>query len=216
LKAATMTSTPAVRPWIVLAVAVAATALGPRPVPARGADARAYRVRRGEVRVVCPLTVGGSFDTRTTSISGTMSLGAAPAGALSGEMRVDLASLDTGIALRNTHLRENYLEVGRGAEFAAAVLSGVHLDKLDTSGFRGRTPFTGTLLLHGTRRPVAGQADIRPEGSELRIDASFPLRLDDHGIAAPRYLGVGVKNEVLVKVWLMATPAPVPSADGTR
>ena len=209
-----MTSTPAMRPWIMLALAT--TVVGLRPVPGRAADARAYRVLRGEVRVVCPLTVGGSFDTRTTSISGTMGLGAAPAGTLSGEMRVDLASLDTGIELRNNHLRDNYLEVGRGAEFATAVLSGVHLDKLDSTAFRGRTPFTGTLLLHGTRRPVAGQADIRAEGSELRIDASFPLRLDDHGIAAPRYLGVGVKNEVQVKVWLMATPSPVPAADGSR
>jgi len=208
-----MTSTPAMRPWIVLALAT--TLVGLR-IPGGAADASAYRVLRGEVRVVCPLTVGGSFDTRTTSISGTMGLGAAPAGTLSGEMRVDLASLDTGIGLRNTHLRDNYLEVGRGAEYATAVLSGVHLDKMDSTAFRGRTPFTGTLLLHGTRRPVAGQADIHPEGSELRIDASFPLRLDDHGIAAPRYLGVGVKNEVQVKVSLVATPAPVPAADGSR
>jgi hypothetical protein len=87
---------------------------------------------------------------------------------------------------------------------------------LDSSGVRGRTPFAGTLLLHGTRRPVAGQADIRPEGNDLRIDASFPLRIDDYGIAAPRYLGVGVKNEVQVKVWLVAAPAPVPAAEVTR
>ena len=202
------------RPWIVLALAT--TVVGLRPVPGQAADARAYRVLRGEVHVVCPLTVGGSFDTITTSISGTMGPGATPAAALSGEMRVDLARLDTGIALRNTHLRDNYLEVARGADFATAVLSGVHLDKLDSSGLSGRTPFTGTLLLHGTRRPVAGQADIRPEGRELRIDASFPLRLDDYEIAAPRYLGVGVKNEVQVKVWLVATPAPLPGTDGTR
>jgi polyisoprenoid-binding protein YceI len=127
---------------------------------------------------------------------------------LSGELSVDLSTLDTGIELRNTHLRETYLEIGKGAEFASAVLSAVRLDKAGTSAFRGQTPFAGTLLLHGVRRPVAGQAEIRPEGNDVRVVASFPLRIDDYGIAPPRYLGVGVKNEVQVKISLQVTPAP--------
>jgi len=128
---------------------------------------------------------------------------------------VDLSTLDTGIELRNTHLREKYLEIGRGAEFATAVLSGVRLDKGGTSSFRGQTAFTGMLLLHGVRRPVAGQADIRSEGNDVRVLASFPLHVDDYGIAAPRYLGVGVKNEVQVKISLLVTPAPA-GAEGAR
>jgi polyisoprenoid-binding protein YceI len=129
---------------------------------------------------------------------------------------VDLSSLDTGIELRNTHLREKYLEVARGAEFAVAVLSAVRLDKADLPTFRGQTPFTGTLLLHGMRRPVAGQADIHAEGNDVRVVASFPVLLDAYGIAPPRYLGVGVKNEVQVKVSLVATPETAPAAEGTR
>ena len=191
-----------------------ALALALCPAAARSAEAPPFRVVRGEVRVICPLTVGGFFETKTTSISGTVTPEAAPPGALGGEIRVDLASLDTGIELRNTHLREKYLEVARGAEFAAAVLSGVHLDKADAPTFRGQTPFTGTLLLHGTRRPVAGQADIHADGNGVRIVASFPVRIDDYGIAAPRYLGVGVKNEVQVKVSLAA--APEAAAEGSR
>lgn len=149
-------------------------------------------------------------------MSGTVSLGAATPGALDGELQADLSSLDTGIALRNTHLRDKYLEVGRGAEFATAILSGVRLTKVDASTFRGQTPFTGTLLLHGTRRPVAGQAEIHPEGRDLRVVASFPVRIDDYGIASPRYLGVGVKNEVQVKASLVAAPMTAPAAEGTR
>src|SRR6185503_14534589 len=117
---------------------------------------------------------------------------------------------------RNTHLREKYLEVARGAEFATAVLSAVRLEKAATPDFRGQTPSTGTLLLHGTHRPVAGQADIHPEGDGVRIVASFPVRIDEYGIAAPRYLGVGVKNEVQVKVSLAAAAATAPAAEGAR
>jgi polyisoprenoid-binding protein YceI len=160
--------------------------------------------------------VGGFFETKTSTVTGTVGVGRPEPGALQGELQVDLSSLDTGIALRNTHLREKYLEVGRGAEYASAVLSGVRLGKVDASAFEGRTPFTGTLLLHGTRRPVSGQADIRREGGDVHVAASFPVRIDDYGIAPPRYLGVGVKNEVQVRVSLVAAPVTVPAADGTR
>lgn len=202
------------RSWIARVVAMLLLTGG--AAPGHAADAASYRILRGEIRVECPLTVGGSFDTRTTSVSGTVSLGAATPGALDGELQADLSSLDTGIALRNTHLRDKYLEVGRGAEFATAILSGVRLTKVDASTFRGQTPFTGTLLLHGTRRPVAGQAEIHPEGRDLRVVASFPVRIDDYGIASPRYLGVGVKNEVQVKASLVAAPMTAPAAEGTR
>jgi polyisoprenoid-binding protein YceI len=189
-------------PWALLALAVAAA------LPA--AEMPAYRIVRGEVRVLCPLTVGGSFETVTTSLSGTLGIVALRPAVLKGDLTVDLSSLDTGIALRNAHLRDKYLEVGKGGEFATAVLSDVRLDKVEAPTFHGQTPFTGMLLLHGTRKPVSGQADIRFEGSDVRVAASFPVRIDDYGIAPPRYLGVGVKSEVQVKVSLLVTPAPAP------
>ena len=194
-----------------VAPALALLALLSPAIDGWAADVPSYRVLRGEVRIVCPLTVGGVFETKTTSISGTVGVADGSPAALSGELSVDLSTLDTGIELRNTHLREKYLEVARGAEFASAVISGVRLDKAGTSTFRGQTPFAGTLLLHGVRRPMAGQAEIRSEGNDVRVLASFPLRIDDYGIAAPRYLGVGVKNEVQVKISLLVTPAPAAS-----
>ena len=198
-----------------IAPALALLALLSPAIDGWAADVPSYRVLRGEVRIVCPLTVGGVFETKTTSISGTVGVADGSPAALSGELSVDLSTLDTGIELRNTHLREKYLEVARGAEFASAVISGVRLDKAGTSTFRGQTAFAGTLLLHGVRRPVAGQAEIRSEGNDVRVLASFPLRIDDYGIAAPRYLGVGVKNEVQVKISLLVTPAPA-GAEGAR
>jgi polyisoprenoid-binding protein YceI len=193
-------------PWALLALAVAAAL----PVAGRAAEMPAYRIVRGEVRVLCPLTVGGSFEAVTSSLSGILEVAALRPAVLQGDLTVDLSRLDTGIALRNAHLRDKYLEVGKGGEFAAAVLSDVRLDKVEATTFHGQTSFTGMLLLHGTRKPVSGQADIRFEGSDVRVAASFPVRIDDYGIAPPRYLGVGVKNEVQVKVSLLITPAPAP------
>jgi polyisoprenoid-binding protein YceI len=172
---------------------------------AMGGDAP-WRVATGDVRVVCPMTVGGSFEARTGAISGTLALNA-PGAALLGDVSVDLRTLDTGIDLRNEHLRNTYLEVGRGEGFDRAVLSGIRLGDADPRGFEGTTPFTGTFLLHGTRRPITGRATVRHEGTTVRVEASFPLTVSAFGIAKPQYLGVGVKDQVKVVVSLVAEPA---------
>jgi hypothetical protein len=126
---------------------------------------------------------------------------------------VDLASLDTGIGLRNEHMKKNYLEVGRGQGFDHAVLSRIRLGDADPQGIQGKTPFTGTFLLHGTTQPVSGQATIRRDGKDVRVEASFPVSVAAFGIEKPQYLGVGVRDQVTVNVSL--TASPVESAGAT-
>jgi polyisoprenoid-binding protein YceI len=168
-----------------------------------------WRVARGDVRVVCPMTVGGSFEAKTSAIQGTVTAGA-PRALLDGELSVDLATLDTGIGLRNEHLRNKYLEVGKGQGFDHAVLSGIRLGDADPRGFQGKTPFTGTFLLHGTTKAVSGQATIRREGRNVRVEAVFPVSVSAFGIEEPQYLGVGVRDQVTVNVSLVAEPADTP------
>jgi polyisoprenoid-binding protein YceI len=165
------------------------------------ADAQpaAWRITSGELAVLCPLTVGGSFEAKTSSVSGQLAVDPAEPSRLTGEIAVDLKTLDTGISLRNTHMRDHYLEVGSGEGFERAVLSEIVL-KGDAATVTGATTFTGTLLVHGTKKPVSGQARITRAGADVRVDASFPVNLRDFGIPEPRYLGVGVKDQVQVKV----------------
>jgi polyisoprenoid-binding protein YceI len=170
------------------------------------ADASSWRVVRGDVRVDCPLTVGGSFEARTASLAGELTFGSARPAVFKGGLSVDLATLDTGIGLRNEHMLSKYLEVGRGAGFDHAVLSEIQLDVTDLEAFQGRTTFAGTFLLHGTTRRITGQVEIRREGNAVRVEATFPVSVADFGIPKPQYLGVGVKNEVRVRVSLAAEP----------
>jgi polyisoprenoid-binding protein YceI len=158
------------------------------------------------------MTVGGSFEAKTSAIQGTVTAGSAGA-PLGGELSVDLASLDTGIGLRNEHMKKNYLEVGRGQGFDHAVLSRIRLGDADPQGIQGKTPFTGTFLLHGTTQPVSGQATIRRDGKDVRVEASFPVSVAAFGIEKPQYLGVGVRDQVTVNVSL--TASPVESAGAT-
>ena len=174
---------------------------------ASGAQGPTFRVERGDLRVTVPLKPGGAFEAKTTSIAGSVTLGVGKPLPLTGDLSVGLVSIDTGIDLRNQHLREKYLEIGKGPGFDKAVLSDLRLNDADGEGFAGRTAFSGVLLLHGVKRPVSGTGEIRRVGQGVRVEASFPLTLTDFGIEPPEYLGVGVANRVLVRVQLVAAPA---------
>lgn len=178
-------------------------------VPSRASLAQSptFRVERGDIRITVPLKPGGAFEAKTRALSGSVTPGAGKPLPLAGMLSVDLASIDTGIALRNQHLREKYLEIAKGPGFERAVLSDLRLDDADGEQFQGRTGFQGALLLHGVKRPVSGSGEIRRVGAGVRVEAAFPLALTDFGIEPPEYLGVGVANRLLVKVELVAVPA---------
>jgi polyisoprenoid-binding protein YceI len=171
------------------------------------AEAPSWRIERGDVHILVPLKPGGAFAAHTSSLGGTLTLDQAKPARLTGEILVDLATIDTGISLRNQHLREKYLEVSKGKGFDKAALSEILLSDADGEAFEGRTAFTGMLLLHGEKHPLQGTAEIRREGSSRRVRAEFPLLLTDFGITPPEYLGVGVGNKLLVKAQFTAVPA---------
>ena len=173
-----------------------------RPTSRRAAVATAntWRVGQGDVRVICPMTIGGSFDAKTTALSGSVTAGASGSQAFDGSLAVDLRTLDTGIGLRNEHLRENYLEVGKGPGFDTATLSEIDLNGFNPDAPEGKGSFTGLLTLHGVTKTVTGTVDVRQAGAGLRVKASFPVDLSDYSIRKPRYLGVGVKDTVQVEV----------------
>jgi polyisoprenoid-binding protein YceI len=180
----------------VIAIALVATGA------ARADASDAYRISGGEVTVTCPLTVGGSFEAKTRSLSGDVTTAAGEPGALRGALRVELQTLETGIAIRDRHMKNNYLEVEKGPGFAAATIEEIRVEKLD-----GKTVFTGMLSLHGQKKKVTGAAELQQRDGKIRVQAQFPVKVSEFEIPAPSYLGVGVKDEIQIKVSLMAVPA---------
>ena len=163
--------------------------------------AEVWTVAAGNVRVRCRMTVGGSFDAVTSNVSGTLRRETTDSGSYTGELRVDLSTLDTGIGLRNEHLRSSYLELDRGPEFQDAVLSGIVLDEPPRAGDgRHETRFSGTLTLHGLQRAVGGEAELRRRNGRMRVEARFSLSLDAFDIPPPRYLGIGVRDRIEITV----------------
>ena len=185
-----------VRPNCLLAAAAMAAVL----VPSAARADEALRVTNAEVTVTCPLTIGGSFEAKTTAMSGSVTPDSN--GAVKGTFVVELIKLETGISLRDRHLRNNYLEFQKGADFAVAKFENIKIQKLS-----GKTTFSGTLTLHGQQRDIAGTAELQQDGKSYKVDASFPLKISAFQIPEPTYLGVGVSDDISIHVVMTASPA---------
>jgi polyisoprenoid-binding protein YceI len=168
--------------------------------PANALVGTALQVADGSIAVLCPLTVGGRFEAKTNALNGELTLDPARQGSVLGEFAVDLQTLQTGIGLRDTHMREKYLEVQKGGNFAVARLNEIRLDGIDPQNPSGKAKFRGVLTLHGTEREVTGVADIRNAPQGARVQATFPLKVSEFQIPSPSYLGVGVRDEVSITV----------------
>src|SRR5262245_38029570 len=133
-----------------------------------------YRVTNAVVTVMCPLTVGGSFEARTSAVVGDVALADA-SGAVSGAVQVDLATLQTGIGLRDRHMKDKYLEISRSDTFATARLEEIHLERAE----EGSMQFHGMLTLHGEQHTISGMADLQRQRRDggVRVRARFPISL---------------------------------------
>jgi len=112
-------------------------------------------------------------------------------------IRVPLANLDTGIALRNRHMREKYLEVAR---FPTADLRVAKADLAIPSSGEHAGNAAGQFSLHGVTRPtkVAYRAVRTAHG--WHVTGTLHVQMNDHGITIPSYFGVTVQPDVDVQV----------------
>lgn len=147
------------------------------------------------------------------------------------KFELDLTSLDTGIELRNEHMRgEPWLNT---AKFPKATFT---LTKIGARP-RMKYPITrnqtakvkgeGTLNFHGVTktipveieaRPIAGTKDTaaRLPGDLLHVRAKFTIKLDEFGVnvPAPAQLKVANNQEVTVDIYT-STELPKPPGSAT-
>jgi polyisoprenoid-binding protein YceI len=118
-------------------------------------------------------------------------------GKASGVVTFKLESLDTGIGMRNRHMKEKYLETAKYPE-AKLTLSDLPVPAGYASPdfSASDVPFKGTLSLHGTEKPVEGKMKLSRSGEDLAIEARFPLKIDDFAIKSPSFAGVTMASDV--------------------
>jgi polyisoprenoid-binding protein YceI len=126
-------------------------------------------------------------------------------GKVSGVATFKLDSLDTGIGMRNDHMKKRYLETAKYPE-AKLTLADLPLPSgFATSDFSAKDlPFKGMLSLHGVEKPVEGTLQLDREGGDLAINAVFPLKIEDFSIKSPSFAGITMASDVSCAVEIKA------------
>jgi len=110
------------------------------------------------------------------------------------KITVPLAGLQTGIGLRDKHMREKYLQVDK---YPDAVLelpwSGV---KLPADGQTADGTAPGKMTIHGKTKDVQVKYRILRTGNRYQVTGHVPVNVKDYDIEVPSYLGVTVQPDI--------------------
>ena len=156
-----------------------------------------------------------SFDGKTSQVKGTLGLSPAAIGdSIEVHLEVDLASFDTGIEIRNKHMRENHLET---AKHRHAVFRGGSVRKLSAPrlepGAKVTFEIAGVLDLHGVQKPLVAAVElVAASGAELHVITRFDVKLSDFGIPRPKFLVMKLDEVQKVTVDLVARRAAAPGS----
>jgi polyisoprenoid-binding protein YceI len=124
-----------------------------------------------------------------------------------GEIRVDLASLKTGIDLRDRHMRENHLETNRYPEAVFTLTSLALASGALAEGVRTAVQLKGTLKLHGVEHEITPETFLTYTGGSspsLHIESRFTVKLPDYNIKRPQFLVLRLAEEQKIEVNLVA------------
>jgi len=135
------------------------------------------------------------------------------AGTASVEVRVPVASLDTGIELRNKHLQSgDWLDAKKNPEIRFVSTTARQLED-------GSWEIAGDFTLRGVTKPITVRARVKPipaeaakaaglgKGDWLRVSVPFEVQLSDHGLAVPQKVAGRVSDTWKVKLNLFVNAA---------
>lgn len=168
--------------------------LGPKPEGIDGSladlPAGRYRVLPGsDSAVIARVTAGGeTFEARFTGkLDGSLVFDPADLSKpVSAELRVDSASVDTGVSARSKHAREGYLLAEKHPEIKVSV-SAIDAARQGASPHEIAFWASGTLAFMGKSLslPVAGTARVLDEAARAQLGAGGPALLVSADLELP-------------------------------
>lgn len=141
-----------------------------------------FNLQANQVEIQINLSPTGSFKAQASKIEGKAKKIDQSVEAKA--IRISLNQLTTGIALRDEHMKNKYLQVDK---YPYAILT-------QAKGNNGQGD--GLLEIRGIKKPVSGSYQIKGQD----VLAEFDVKLSDYDITGIRYMGVGVKDQIKIKV----------------
>lgn len=110
---------------------------------------------------------------------------------------VDLNSVDTGISLRNRHMRENYLETDK---FPTTHFKGKILRVQNDSTNQSKVLVQGKMFIHGVERDKTVEGLLIKTGDGYRVKCNFTIKLSDYKINIPSIMFYKINEEMQLSV----------------
>ena len=117
---------------------------------------------------------------------------------ISGKIEIDLNSLNSGIELRDEHLKNKYLMT---TQYPIATLT---LKNKQMLSFNDEEQvIKGHLNFHGKSRDVNIVTKFKNQGSQFISNGKFELKLSDFGVDLPSFQGITAADKVTIKTKLL-------------
>lgn len=106
---------------------------------------------------------------------------------------VNLDALDTGIGLRNRHMKENYLETFR---YPYAQFNGKIIKEDAESNNKSKVTVDGEMFIHGVAKKLTISGTIEKNKPSYRIQSEFTIKLSDYKIEVPSLMFMRISEEI--------------------
>lgn len=120
---------------------------------------------------------------------------------------VPIASVDTGIALRDQHMRDKYVQADQFPDLVL-VLPRSAVAFPAEKGRMSEGTVEATFTTHGVALPVTVTYTAKRKTESWTVSASFPFDVSKHGIEIPSYMGVTIDPAMQAEVVLDVVEQP--------
>lgn len=115
------------------------------------------------------------------------------------EFVMPLDKIDTGIQLRNKHLRENYLHVDKFPNAKLKITNAENFKEQLDGGLKKSSKLEATIEIHGKEAPILdGSYEVQGKKATVK----FAVDLPSHGVEQPSFMGVKIVDKVNATVTL--------------
>ena len=106
---------------------------------------------------------------------------------------VDLRTVDTGIGLRNRHMREDYLETNK---YPMTNYKGkiIYFEKVSDAEYK--VVIDGNMSIHGVTKPLKINGNLYKADDDYRVKAYFEILLTDYNIEIPKLMFMKISNTI--------------------
>jgi polyisoprenoid-binding protein YceI len=106
---------------------------------------------------------------------------------------VELNTLETGIGLRDRHMRDDYLHTNK---FPLTHFTGKISESTRISDTEYDVKAKGKMFIHGVTKDITINGKIYKLGTGFKLKSNFSVNLTDYNIKVPQFMFVRISEEI--------------------